>query len=258
MFLHKVISLNQSFYSKLFLIHYYLFIAHLAHVDSPVVSIEKEEAISKYINKIHEAVIPLHELLIDTPGDYILNSLVIKQQINILCSAFHNNKETSSSDQPMNGPSSSDQHMNETSSSDQPSTSLIQNILKLPEPLKRKTKRKYKIINYGIFTSEEVLNDISNIEKEKEKKELEKEEKRKLREQQKEMQETIKRIKKEKVAEKKENKVKELEAKKQMQANRMAMIKENKGTQMEKSATIQNQLDLKKKRGRPSKKTMES
>lgn len=79
----------------------------------------KAEDILKYINKLQEAVNPLHELLLDTPGDYVLNSLVIKQQLNILNSAFHVSNETT----------------------DPSSSNSIQNILKPQEPLQRKTKR---------------------------------------------------------------------------------------------------------------------
>ena len=84
----------------------------------------------------------MHNLLSYTPGDYVLNSLIMKQQLNILSSPFH--IETST-----------------------PSTS-IQDVLKLPEPIKRKTKRQYKKISYGIFMSDKVL-EMKKGERRKEK-----------------------------------------------------------------------------------------
>lgn len=196
--------------------------------------IEKAEAIYNYILKLQEAVIPLHELLLDTPGDYILNSLVIKQQLNILSSAFHI----------------------ENGYSETTASSSIQDILKPPEPIKRKTKRRYKILNYGIFTSDEVLNDINNAEKDKETKEQEKEEKKKIREEKKAIQEKIKQIKKEDAAEKKEIKEREKEVKKKIQGNRKSMQQKIMEIKKEKTVTESNipQLIVKKKRGRPAKK----
>jgi len=198
------------------------------------VPIEKAEAICNYISKLQEVVTPLHELLLDTPGDYILNSLVIKQQLNILSSAFHI----------------------ENGFSETTTSSSIKDILKPPEPIKRKTKRRYKILNYGIFTSDEVLNDIENAEKDKENKEQEKEEKKKIREEKKAIQEKIKQIKKEDAVEKKEIKDREKEARKKVQDSRKSMQQKIKEIKKEKAETESNvpQLNLKKKRGRPAKK----
>ena len=38
---------------------------------------------------VESSLVPLHNLLSYTPRDYVLNSLFIKQQLNILSSAFH-------------------------------------------------------------------------------------------------------------------------------------------------------------------------
>ena len=91
----------------------------------------------------------MHNHLNYTPGDYVLNSFVMMQQLNILSSAFHIETEVP------------------VSSTSIPSTS-IQDVLKLQFRIKRKTKRQYKKTNNGIFTSDEILE--INEKKDKDKK----------------------------------------------------------------------------------------
>ena len=98
------------------------FLHQFFHVEFSGIPIDKATATPNYISKNHEYIEQLHSLLSNTLGDYVLKYLVMKQQLNILISTSIPLTST-------------------------PSTS-IQDILKLPEPIKHKINRQYKKINY--------------------------------------------------------------------------------------------------------------